>query len=249
MSEEVKPYHSDRSKKEEVAEMFDNISGQYDFLNHFLSAGIDKRWRKKVLQLAKEKKPSTILDVATGTADQAIALLKVGATKITGVDISTGMLEVGKKKIKEKNLDAQIELMYGDSEDLPFEDSKFDLVTVSFGVRNFQNLKKGLKDIARVLKEDGEVLILEFSHPKQFPIKQGYTFYSKYWLPMVGKLISKDDRAYSYLPESVEAFPSGKDFALILEDCGFEKVDVYPLSYGIASIYHGKKYSEEIDVS
>jgi demethylmenaquinone methyltransferase/2-methoxy-6-polyprenyl-1,4-benzoquinol methylase len=243
MATEVKPYESGRSKKEEVAEMFDNISGNYDFLNHFLSAGIDKRWRKRVLALARNANPKQILDVATGTADQALALLSVGADKILGVDISEGMLEVGRKKIQSKGLQEKVELRYGDSEALPFDDACFDLVTVSFGVRNFQDLKLGLREINRVLRPHGEAIVLEFSHPRKFPIKQAYGFYSRYWLPAVGRLISKDRRAYTYLPESVEAFPSGEKFKTVLLECGFQEVDVYPLSFGIASIYHAKKYT------
>lgn len=242
MSEKVKPYKdSDSGKKEQVALMFDNISGKYDFLNHFLSLGIDIQWRKKVLKIVKKENPKLILDIATGTGDLAILLSKVNPDKIIGLDLSNGMLEVGRKKIAEKELTNLIEMVQGDSENLPFEDNHFDVITVSFGVRNFENLKKGLSEIYRVLKPTGTLVILEFSQPTQFPMKQLYSFYSNFILPLIGKLVSKDNSAYTYLPESVAAFPFGKDFVNILTDLNYNNVSHKALTFGIATIYTAKK--------
>jgi demethylmenaquinone methyltransferase / 2-methoxy-6-polyprenyl-1,4-benzoquinol methylase len=242
MSENITPYSdSDLSKKEQVALMFDNISPRYDFLNRVLSLGIDRGWRKKVLRMVKASNPNTILDVATGTADQAIALTKSGASQIVGVDISAGMLEVGKKKVTERGLENIIRLELGDSENLPFQDMSFDVVTVSFGVRNFENLKKGLGDMQRVLKPGGKMVVLEFSQPERFPFKQLYGFYFKHILPRMGRLVSKDSRAYTYLPESVEAFPYGERFEAILRELSFENISTTPVTFGIASIYSATK--------
>ena len=242
MSEKVKPYKdSDLGKKEQVAQMFDNISEKYDFLNHFLSMGIDIKWRKKVLKIVQSKKPKTILDIATGTGDVAILLAKANPEKIVGLDLSNGMLEVGKRKVKEKNLDSLIEMIQGDSEDLPFEDNSFDVITVSFGVRNFENLAKGIQEINRVLKPGGTFIVLEFSQPTKFPMKQLYRFYSKRVLPIFGKMISKDNSAYTYLPESVAAFPFGTAFNNILEKNGFNNATDKPVTFGIASIYTATK--------
>ncbi|WP_196892365.1 bifunctional demethylmenaquinone methyltransferase/2-methoxy-6-polyprenyl-1,4-benzoquinol methylase UbiE [Aureivirga marina] len=242
MSEKVKPYKdSELGKKEQVAQMFDNISGKYDFLNHFLSMGIDIRWRKKVLKIVASKKPKTILDIATGTGDVAILLSQAKPEKIVGLDLSAGMLEVGKKKIKERNLDSLIEMIQGDSENLPFEDNSFDVITVSFGVRNFENLNKGIKEIYRVLKPGGTFIVLEFSQPTKFPMKQLYGFYSKRILPIFGRMISKDNSAYTYLPESVAAFPFGNAFNNILEKNGFINAEDKPVTFGIASIYTATK--------
>lgn len=221
--------------------MFDNISARYDLLNHLLSLSIDKGWRKKVVRMAKEGNPKLILDVATGTADLAIALEKTGAEKITGVDISAGMLEVGREKVAKKKLSKLISLELGDSEALEFPDNTFDVITVAFGVRNYENLEQGLSEMARVLKPGGRLLVLEFSQPQSFPFKQIYNFYFKYILPTVGKLISKDARAYSYLPESVQAFPHGEQFMNIMAGCGLKKGRRIPLTFGIASIYEGIK--------
>lgn len=241
MSKEVKPYEADGSKKEQVAEMFDNISQRYDLLNHVLSLSIDKGWRKKVVRMVKAKKPKMILDVATGTADLAIALKKTHPDKITGIDISNGMLEVGREKVAKKGLSKMISLEQADSENLPFPDETFDAITVAFGVRNFENLKKGLKEMNRVLKPGGHLLVLEFSQPQKFPFKQLYNFYFKNILPTVGKLISKDPRAYTYLPESVQAFPHGEAFMKIMQECGYKAGERIPLTFGIASIYEGLK--------
>lgn len=242
MSEKVKPYkNSDSGKKEQVAQMFDNISGNYDFLNHFLSLGIDIQWRKKVLKIVEKTKPELILDIATGTGDLAILLSKAKPKKIIGLDLSNGMLEVGRKKVAEKNLSHLIEMVQGDSENLPFEENYFDVITVSFGVRNFENLKKGLSEIHRVLKPGGTFVVLEFSQPTRFPMKQLFGFYSKYILPLIGKVISKDNSAYTYLPESVAAFPFGDDFNTILRNLNYNNVSNKALTFGIASIYTAKK--------
>jgi demethylmenaquinone methyltransferase/2-methoxy-6-polyprenyl-1,4-benzoquinol methylase len=239
---EVKPYgNQDKSKKQEVAEMFNNISGKYDFLNHFLSVGIDRIWRKKAVGMLKEIQPKRILDLATGTGDFAIASLKLQPDEVVGMDISEGMLEVGRKKMKERGFDNVISMRLGDSEDLPFEDNYFDALTVGFGVRNYENLEKGLAEMLRVVRPGGKLIILEFSKPKKFPVKQYYAFHSKYIIPFFGKRISKDDKAYAYLPESVAAFPEGKSFTDILERLGYKQVGARPVSGGIATIYYGTK--------
>ena len=242
MKETVKPYKdSSSSKKEQVAEMFDNIAGNYDFLNHFLSLGIDIYWRKQLVKHLKKQAPKTILDVATGTGDLAIAMLKAKPEKVIGIDISNGMLEVGRKKMKEKSLDHIITLQQADSEDLPYEDNSFDAVCVSFGARNFENLEKGLTEMRRVLRDGGQLYILEFSQPTLFPFKQLYQFYFKAILPLIGKVVSKDNSAYSYLPESVKAFPFGKELNRIIENCGYTNAKNIPLTLGISSIYIAKK--------
>jgi demethylmenaquinone methyltransferase / 2-methoxy-6-polyprenyl-1,4-benzoquinol methylase len=239
----VLPYkNTEKSKKDQVAEMFDNVSVRYDFLNHFLSLGIDYYWRKKALNLLRSEKPKLILDVATGTGDFAIeAVGIVKPEKIVGVDISEGMMKLGREKIKKKNLDHIIELKYGDSENLPFDNNTFDAVTVSFGVRNFENLEKGLKNIYDVIRPGGTCLILEFSKPGSFPIKQLYNFYFKNILPLLGKIISKDRSAYTYLFESVQVFPDGNQFLDIFKSIGFKQTKWVPLAFGITSIYIGKK--------
>jgi demethylmenaquinone methyltransferase / 2-methoxy-6-polyprenyl-1,4-benzoquinol methylase len=238
----VTPYKaSTLSKKDQVAQMFDNISGNYDFLNHFLSMGIDKGWRKKVVRMADENKPKTILDVATGTADLAIALAALKPEKITGIDISAGMLRVGDSKIQKKELNNMITLIQGDSEALPFDDATYDLVTVAFGVRNFEHLEKGLSEIFRVIKPGGKLLVLEFSQPESFPFKQIYRIYFKHILPRVGRWVSKDPAAYTYLPESVDAFPYGQAFLDKLREVGFSKNKARKVTFGIASIYEGIK--------
>ncbi len=237
----VTPYNSDSSKKAQVAEMFDNIAHNYDFLNHFLSLGIDKLWRRKAINLLKEDQPKVMLDVATGTGDFAIAALKLKPEKVFGVDISQEMLAMGQKKMEKNGYDNVISLEKGDSENLRFEDNTFDAVTVAYGVRNFENLEKGLAEIFRVMKPNAKLVVLEFSKPKKFPIKQGFNFYFKYILPTLGRLVSKDNRAYTYLPESVQVFPEGKDFTDILHKIGFKNTSCRPLSFGISSIYIGQK--------
>lgn len=242
VKKEVKPYNKvDKSKKEEVAEMFDNISAKYDFLNHFLSLGIDKLWRKKAIKMLRPVEPKRIIDLATGTGDFAIAALKLNPDEVIGVDISDGMLDMGRIKMKKRKVDHIISMKNGDSEDLPFEEGYFDALTVGFGVRNYENLEKGLAEMLRVLRKDGMAVILEFSKPKKFPIKQLFNFYSKRIIPVLGKSISKDESAYAYLPESVEAFPEGQDFVAILEKVGYRDVKAKPVSGGIATIYTGIK--------
>lgn len=242
MSKEIKPYKKeDLGKKEQVALMFNNISKKYDLLNHLLSLGIDIQWRKKAIKLLSSVKPQTILDVATGTADFAIEALSLKPKKVIGVDISDGMLDIGRKKIKKKNLDQIISLENGDSENLRFEDNNFDAVIVAFGVRNFENLERGLMNMCRVLKKDGKVIILEFSKPTSFPFKQMYNFYFKSILPIIGNVISKDNSAYTYLPESVQAFPQGVKFLEILKRTGFNQTECIQLTFGICSIYTGVK--------
>jgi len=238
----VVPYkNQNEGKKEQVAKMFNNISKNYDLLNHVLSLGIDVLWRKKAIQMLQEEQPKLILDIATGTGDFAIEALALNPDKVIGVDISEGMLEEGRKKMKKKKLDHLIELRLGDSEKLLFPENNFDAVIVSFGVRNFENLEKGLTDMYRVLKPGGKTVIVEFSKPEKFPMKQGYHFYFKYVLPQIGKLISKDNDAYTYLPESVQAFPYGKEFLGILERVGFKNTTCKSLTFGISSIYMAEK--------
>ena len=239
---EVKPYgNQDKSKKEEVAEMFNNISKRYDFLNHFLSVGIDKIWRRKAVNMLKEVQPKRILDLASGTGDFAIESLRLKPEQIIGMDISEGMLEVGREKMKKKGYDNVISMQLGDSENLPFEDNYFDALTVGFGVRNYENLEKGLSEMLRVVRPGGKIIVLEFSKPKKFPVKQYYAFHSKYIIPFFGKRISKDSKAYEYLPESVAAFPEGKNFTDILEKLGYKQVKAQLVSGGIATIYSGIK--------
>ncbi len=221
--------------------MFDSIAWSYDFLNHFLSLGIDIYWRKKAVSLLRKTAPKKILDVATGTADFAIEAIRLNPEKIIGVDISAKMLKIGKEKIKKLNLEKNIELLLADSEKLPFENNYFDAITVGFGVRNFENLKKGLSEMYRVLDKNGTVVILEFSKPKAFPLNYIFNFYFKNILPNIGKFISKNKIAYSYLHQSVQAFPDGEDFLKILKKIGFSRLQQIPLTFGIASIYIGKK--------
>jgi demethylmenaquinone methyltransferase/2-methoxy-6-polyprenyl-1,4-benzoquinol methylase len=242
MSKKITPYKdSNLGKKEQVAQMFDNISENYDDLNRVISFGIDVKWRKKVIQLVGENNPKKILDIATGTGDLAIMMSELNADQIVGLDISAGMLEVGKQKIASKNLSHKIEMVLGDSENIPFGDNYFDAITVSFGVRNFENLDKGLKEILRVLKPGGKFVVLETAVPTKTPFKQGYNIHSKYILPLVGKLFSKDKTAYSYLSESANAFPYGQAFNNILEKNGFIDTKDIPVTFGVASIYTATK--------
>ncbi|QZK89394.1 bifunctional demethylmenaquinone methyltransferase/2-methoxy-6-polyprenyl-1,4-benzoquinol methylase UbiE [Flavobacterium sp. CHNK8] len=242
MSQKITPYKdSSLGKKEQVAQMFDTISGNYDSLNRVISFGIDIKWRKKVLQIVAKSKPNTILDIATGTGDLAILMAQTKAEKIIGLDISAGMLEVGERKIADKNLTKTIDMVLGDSENMPFEDNYFDAITVAFGVRNFENLEKGLSEILRVLKPNGVFVILETSVPVKTPYKQGYNFYSKNILPLIGKLFSKDNVAYGYLSESAAAFPYGEALNNILRKTGFIDVVALPQTFGVATIYSASK--------
>jgi len=242
MSQKVTPYKdSDLGKKEQVTKMFDTISKNYDGLNRVISFGIDIKWRKKVVEILTKEKPESILDIATGTGDLAIALVNTGAKKIVGLDISPGMLAVGKEKVKDKNHDTIIEMVVGDSENLVFDDNSFDAVTVSFGVRNFETLETGMTEILRVLKPNGTLVVLETSVPTKTPYKQGYRFYTKNVLPLIGRLFSKDDSAYGYLSESASVFPHGENFNNILREIGFIDVTNKPQTFGVASIYVAKK--------
>ena len=239
----VKPYDKETdSKKSQVSRMFNRIAPYYDLLNRLLSLGIDTIWRKKAINKLSKGHPQLVLDVATGTADVAIETARrLQPKKIVGLDISSEMLEIGRQKIKKKGLDTIITLEEGDSEALPYPDHTFDAVTVAFGVRNFENLEKGLKEMKRVLKPDGQIVILEFSKPRLFPFKQLFNAYFKYILPTIGRLTSKDPKAYRYLYESVQAFPDGKDFLEILSKTGFKSNQCTPLTLGICSLYSAQK--------
>lgn len=238
----VLPYkNSNQSKKDQMEEMFDNISPKYDLLNHILSVNIDKIWRRKAVKKLMPFNPEKILDIATGTGDFAIAASKIKNSKITGIDISAGMLEMGRQKIEKKGLSEKIELIKADSENLQFQDNTFDAAIVGFGVRNFETLEKGLSEILRVLKPGGIFIVLEFSKPRKSPFKQLYYFYFRKIIPMLGKLISKDNSAYSYLPESVNKFPDGEDFIKILNTVGFINNRWHSQTFGIASIYQTEK--------
>lgn len=243
MNENITPYQSaTATKKEQVAAMFNNISGTYDFLNHFMSLGIDIIWRKKAIKTLKSIQPRVMLDVATGTGDFAFEAIKIlQPEKVIGVDISEGMLEVARKKIHDRNLQHVFSVQTGDSEGLHFDNDHFDAITVAFGVRNYENLEKGLADMYRVLKPGGKIVILEFSKPRRFPVKQGYNFYFKHVTPFLGRLFSKDNRAYSYLPESVAAFPDGPAFTALMDKVGFKDTKDKPLTFGISAIYTGIK--------
>ncbi len=242
MSKVVKPYQESGSKKEQVSNMFNNIAPKYDLLNRVLSLGIDKIWRKRAINILKKNNPSVILDVATGTADVAISTANIiQPESIVGIDISSEMLEVGKKKISQMGLDQIISLKLGDSEAIEFGDDTFDAATVAFGVRNFENLEKGLSEMLRVVKKGGTVLILEFSKPSVFPFKQIFQFYFKFILPFIGKFTSKDPKAYKYLFESVQAFPQGSKFLNIMQSVGYKNCRQVKLSLGICSIYLGDK--------
>ncbi len=238
LSSPIKPNPQiDTSKKQQVEEMFDNISARYDFLNHFLSLGIDKAWRKIVRKRVAETGAKFILDVATGTADLAIELSKIPDSKIVGIDISRGMLDRGDIKIEQLKLNQRITLQQADSEDLPFEDNTFDAITVSFGVRNFENLENGMKEMLRVLKPGGMLAVLEFSKPRNPLFSAIYWFYFKYILPTVGRLVSKDATAYTYLPQSVAAFPEGDKFKELAQSYGFSDVKFKGLTFGISTLY------------
>ncbi|HNQ27332.1 MAG TPA: bifunctional demethylmenaquinone methyltransferase/2-methoxy-6-polyprenyl-1,4-benzoquinol methylase UbiE [Aquaticitalea sp.] len=242
MSEKVTPYKgSNLDKKQQVTQMFDTISNEYDGLNRVISLGIDVKWRKKVVALITKQHPKNVLDIATGTGDLAIQLAAKTHAEITGVDISEGMLEVGRKKVAQKGLNNKITLMVGDSENLPFESNSFDAVTVAFGIRNFEDLEKGLSEILRVLKPNGTFVILETSVPTKNPYKMGYSFYTKNILPNIGRLFSKDRSAYAYLSESASKFPYGEALNNILRQIGFNNVEAMPQTFGVATIYKASK--------
>jgi len=242
MKKKVVPYQNDRSsKKEQVTHMFDGISKQYDFLNRVISLGIDIKWRKRVVAMMKKDQPQRLMDIATGTGDLALALTDTGASEIIGLDISPGMLEVGKQKVNAAALEKTIQMVIGDSENLDYPDDYFDGITVAFGVRNFEHLEKGLGEILRVLKPKGRLIVLETAVPTKFPFKQGYQLYSKTILPLMGRLFTKDQAAYQYLSDSAAVFPHGKAFNNILAKIGFIEVSNHPQTLGVASIYSAKK--------
>ena len=242
MFKNISPYkNSNLSKKRQITKMFDTISNEYDRLNRVISFGIDIKWRNKVVNLINDENPENILDIATGTGDLAINLTKTRAKKIIGLDISEGMLNVGRKKIKERKLNSLVEMIIGDSENLPFEDDSFDAVSVAFGVRNFETLEKGLSEIYRVLKVNGVFVVLETSIPQNPFFKQGYFIYTKFFLPLIGKLFSRDKTAYEYLSDSAAKFPFGEDFNNILKKIGFIRVEALPQTFGVATIYTASK--------
>ncbi len=239
---EVKPdYSSELSKRVQVEEMFNSIAPKYDFLNRFLSMGIDKGWRKIAINSLIPIQPRYILDVATGTGDLALEAMSLNPEKIIGLDIAEQMLHIGREKVASKGLSRKIELIKGDCESLPFEDNSFDAITVAFGVRNFQNLEKGLSEMFRVLKPGGRLVVLEFSKPGGFPFKQVYNFYFTYILPVFGNLLSNSKNAYSYLPESVKHFPEGIEFGNFLKNTGYKDIIVKPLTFGTCSLYIADK--------
>ena len=237
----VTPYNQEDSKKKQVTEMFDGISTEYDALNRKISLGIDVKWRRRVVDLLIPKKPESILDIATGTGDLALALTATKASRIVGLDISAGMLSVGKNKVKLENLENTIEMVIGDSEALTYEENSFDAVTVAFGVRNFENLELGLSELFRVLKPGGTLVVLETAVPTRFPFKQGYKFHTQVIIPLMGKLFTRDQAAYKYLSDSAAVFPYGKQFNNILEKMGFIEVEDNPQTLGVASIYCATK--------
>lgn len=243
MAQNITPYkNQEATKKEQVASMFNNISKTYDFLNHFMSLGIDIIWRKKAIKELQNNQPKLILDVATGTGDFAFEAIKIlKPEKVIGVDISEGMLAIAKEKIAKRGKQNVYEVRMGDSEKLLFEENTFDAITVAFGVRNFEHLEQGIADMYRVLKPGGKLVVLEFSKPVVFPVKQLYSFYFQYITPAIGKIFSKDSSAYTYLPESVAAFPDGKKFTDLMDKVGYKNTKFRPLTFGICSIYTGIK--------
>lgn len=241
MAEKEDSYKGSELNKKQVEEMFDNISTNYDGLNRVISFGIDVKWRKQVVKLVTDTKPFSALDIATGTGDLAVSLAQAGIAKVVGLDLSEGMLALGRKKIAAQNLSDRIEMVQGDSENLPFDDNSFDAVTVAFGVRNFENLEKGLAEINRVLKPGGIFVVLETSVPTKFPFRQGYFLHTRYLLPFMGKILSRDQKAYSYLSKSAAAFPHGEKFNNILKKKGFNKVSDNPQTFGAATIYSARK--------
>lgn len=241
MKDTVKPYDKEGSKKEQVAKMFNTIAPRYDLLNRLLSFGIDRIWRKKLVKAVRAQKPSNIVDLATGTGDVAMALTKIQDVPITGLDIAKDMLALAKRKSRNHNLQDRIEWIHGDGEHLPFDDNSYDSATIAFGIRNYENLEKGLEEMLRILTPAGQVYILEFSKPSGGLFKQLFRFYFKFILPGIGRLISRDPSAYTYLPESVDAFPDGEDFLTIMRSAGFTSTTAKPLTFGVATLYNGQK--------
>lgn len=241
LHDKVTPYNSEEEKNTQVAKMFDNIANRYDLINSILSAGIHKGWRRQCVKLLKSKQPISILDVATGTADFAIECAKLNPKSILGIDISDGMMEVGREKLKKLKLDSLIVLKNGNAESIKLPTDSIDAIVVGFGVRNFQDLEKGLSNLYRILKPGGQLVILEFSYPRLWLVKASYNLYFSYITPFVGKIFSKDVRAYTYLTESVKAFPNNQKFIDILNKLKFKHTHFKPLSLGIAAIYYGEK--------
>ncbi|MGB1048771.1 MAG: bifunctional demethylmenaquinone methyltransferase/2-methoxy-6-polyprenyl-1,4-benzoquinol methylase UbiE [Rhodothermales bacterium] len=236
---DIPPIGIVEGKKPHIERMFDSIAPRYDLLNRILSGGIDQQWRRDVIREVLAVKPGRLLDVATGTADLALLAARKGVPKVVGVDIANEMLEVGRQKVRKGDLSDQVSLQNGDAEKLPFSDQQFDVVTVAFGVRNFEDLGEGLRQICRVLRPGGTLVVLEFSRPTAFPIKQLYSFYGKFILPGIGRLISGDSTAYTYLPESIAVFPEGDEFLSWMKRAGFSKCRARRLTFGIASMYVG----------
>lgn len=235
----VPPIGIVEGKKPHIERMFDSIAPRYDLLNRVLSGGIDQQWRRRVIREVLENNPDRVLDIATGTADLALQAAKQGVERVVGVDISEEMLEVGRGKVRKGNLDGKITLQRGDAEKLPFSDRQFQAAMVAFGVRNFEDLAAGLSEIYRILKPGGKLVVLEFSRPTVFPVKQAYAFYSRFILPAVGRLISGDSGAYTYLPESINVFPEGEDFLNWMREAGYTGLRAHRLTFGIASMYVG----------
>ncbi len=233
------PIGESAEKKEQVESMFDAIAPRYDMLNRILSLGIDQGWRRKAIKMIEPFQPKRILDIATGTADLALLSMRLKPSHVTGIDLSEEMLEIGRKKVSEAGYSGQLDLLKGDAENLPFENKSFDAALAAFGVRNFGNLRAGLAEVWRVLEPGAPFVVLEFSHPKAFPVKQGYELYSRHLLPRIGRLVSKNDGAYKYLPESVAAFPDGEDFMSVMREVGFIETQWKPLTFGVASLYMG----------
>ncbi|WP_396141149.1 bifunctional demethylmenaquinone methyltransferase/2-methoxy-6-polyprenyl-1,4-benzoquinol methylase UbiE [Flavobacterium sp.] len=242
MSKNIRPYQdSEKGKKEQVAQMFDTISENYDGLNKIISFGTDAKWKKKILKIVAAREPKKILDIATGTGDLAILFAKTSATEIIGLDISQGMLDIGKQKIEAQKLDTKIQMVLGDGENIPYADNYFDVITVAYGVRNFEHLEKGLSEILRTLKPGGQFIILETSVPTKFPFKQGYYVYTNFIMPTIGKLFSNDKKAYAYLSNSAQNFPFGEVLNNILRKIGFIEVVHLPQTMGVATIYTASK--------
>ncbi len=240
--EKVKPYNENDGKKKQIARMFDQVAGSYDFLNRLLSLGIDVYWRKKAIAKLRNLQPGLVLDVASGTADVALEIFRqLKVERITGIDISEKMLELGRKKVIRAGAEGVIHLQIGDAEDLQFSDNAFDAITVSFGVRNFENVEKGLQEFKRVLKPGGKLIVLEFSRPRVFPLKQLFNIYFRYILPFIGRVTSKDPRAYAYLYESVQAFPDRERFTVLMEKSGFQNPVYEAWTAGIVCCYVGSK--------
>jgi demethylmenaquinone methyltransferase/2-methoxy-6-polyprenyl-1,4-benzoquinol methylase len=238
----VLPYkNSHLGKKEQVRVMFNRIAWRYDLLNHLLSFNLDRWWRKKTIEMLWDESPKRILDIATGTGDMAFGLMKLKPDKVTGIDVSEKMIAIGKRKAAKKGFSDKVEFMTGDSEKLPFRDESFDAATVGFGVRNFENPIRGLKEIHRVIRKGGKLVILEFSYPDRFPFMQLYRFYTNHLLPKAGKLISGDASAYTYLTDSAREFPSGTDFVDYLSEAGFVNCIFKPLTFGVVTVYCGYK--------